>query len=215
MTPIIRLGMTVEGRTEELFVASVLSEHLRQFSIETSPVIIGKARNRQTKGGNVTIERLAADMAGLYWNYSAVTSLVDYYGFKNRKSMPVEKLEKKLMSEIKKKIGKKWNADRVIPYIQMYELEGLLFSEIEMMINSINAPVDDVDKLKASVDCDNPEEINNNFPPSKRIMNHLSMYNKTRHGHVVAKAIGISRICEKCPRFKKWIKDLESLQSTG
>lgn len=215
VTPIMRLGMTVEGRTEELFVASVLSEHLRQFNIETSPVIIGKARNRQTQGGNVTIERLAEDMAGLYWNYGAVTSLVDYYGFKNRESMPVEKLEKRLISEIKKKIGKKWNADRVIPYIQMYEFEGLLFSEIEMMINSINAPKNEVEELKASVNCDNPEEINNNFPPSKRIKSHVSMYNKTRDGHVVAGAIGIGKICEKCPRFKKWIKDLESLQSAG
>lgn len=215
MTPIIRLGMTVEGRTEELFVASVLSEHLRQFNIETSPVIIGKARNRQTQGGNVTIERLAADMADLYWNYNAVTSLVDYYGFKNRRSMPVEKLEKKLISEIKKKIGKRWNADKVIPYIQMHEFEGLLFSEIEMMINSINAPKNEIEELKASLNYDNPEEINNNFPPSKRIKRHVPMYHKTRDGYVVAGAIGIEKICDKCPRFKKWVKKLESLQSTG
>ena len=210
----IRLGMTVEGRTEELFVSSVLSGYLRQFNIETFPVIIGKARNRKTKGGNVTIERLATDMASLYWNYDAVTSLVDYYGFKNKESMPVEKLEKRLISEVKKKTGKKWNADRVIPYIQMYEFEGLLFSEIEMMINSINAPKKEIEELMASVNCDNPEEINNNFPPSKRIKSYVSVYKKTSHGHLVAAAIGIGKICDKCPRFKKWIKDLESLQRT-
>lgn len=209
----IRLGMTVEGRTEELFVRHVLSVYLRQFNVETVPVIIGSARNHRTRGGNVSIERLATDMASLYWNYSAVTSLVDYYGFRNRENTPVDKLERRLFSEIKKKVGRNFDTNRVIPYIQMYEFEGLLFSEIEAMISSINAPKKQIEGLNASVNCDNPEEINNNFPPSKRIKSHVSKYNKTSDGHVVAGSIGIEKICDKCPRFRKWLEKLEALGS--
>ena len=64
----IRLAISVEGRTEEEFVNKVLAGHLRARGVEPKPVLLN---------GNVTIERLASDMARLLWSFDCVTSLVD------------------------------------------------------------------------------------------------------------------------------------------
>ena len=80
----IRLAISVEGRTEEEFVKIVLLDHLRPMDIEIQPVLIGRARNTDKSGGNVTIDRLASEMASLYGSFDAVTSLVDFYGFRDK-----------------------------------------------------------------------------------------------------------------------------------
>ena len=52
----IRLAITVEGRTEEEFVKTVLLGHLRPMAVEIQPILIGRARNADQGGGNVTID---------------------------------------------------------------------------------------------------------------------------------------------------------------
>ncbi len=64
----IRLAVSVEGRTEEEFVKLVLAPHLRMKDVEPQPVLIGK-HGGGDKGGNVTVERLASEMAKLYWSF--------------------------------------------------------------------------------------------------------------------------------------------------
>ena len=59
----IRLAISVEGGTGEEFVKTVLLDHLRQMAIEIQPVLIGRARNADEGGGNVTIDRLTSEMA--------------------------------------------------------------------------------------------------------------------------------------------------------
>ena len=77
----IRLAVSVEGQTEETFVKSVLAPQLRPSGVEPTPILLGNARGSGDGGGNVSIDRLTADMARLYWTHDAVTSLVDFYGF--------------------------------------------------------------------------------------------------------------------------------------
>ena len=74
----IRLAITVEGRTEEEFVKTVLLGHLRPMAVEIQPILIGRARNTDQGGGNVTIDLLASEMTSLYGSFDAVTSLVDF-----------------------------------------------------------------------------------------------------------------------------------------
>ena len=76
-----RLAVSVEGQTEEEFVKQVLAEHLRARRVESTPILLGRARGRPG-GGNVSSDRLVADMAVLYYSFDAVTSLVDFYGFR-------------------------------------------------------------------------------------------------------------------------------------
>ncbi len=47
----IRLAISVEGRTEEEFVNNLLADHLRARGVEPQPILLN---------GNVTIERVAS-----------------------------------------------------------------------------------------------------------------------------------------------------------
>ena len=70
----IRLAISVEGQTEEEFCKEVLTAHLRSRGIEAQPVLIGRARGGGVGGGNVSVGRLASEMAHLYRSFDAVTS---------------------------------------------------------------------------------------------------------------------------------------------
>ena len=119
----------MEGQTEEEFVKSVLADHLQSALVTPTAILIGRARSG-SGGGGVSIERLASEMAGLYPNFGAVTSLVDFYGFRGKGDRTVDELEEHLAQEIQKKVSSGWDQRKVIPYVQKYEFEGLLFSEV-------------------------------------------------------------------------------------
>lgn len=53
----IRLAISVEGRTEEEFVKNVLADHLRESEVVSTPILLGRARGR-ADGGNVSVDRL-------------------------------------------------------------------------------------------------------------------------------------------------------------
>lgn len=83
----IRLAISVEGQTEEGFVKEVLANHLCPLGVYPFAIRIHRARSAcgcNAGGGNVSFEKLVSDMVNLSWNFNAVTSLVDYYGFKDK-----------------------------------------------------------------------------------------------------------------------------------
>ncbi len=75
-----RVAIVVEGDTEEEFVKQVLRPHLEAHGVTT------EAMKPSGQGGNISVDRLAPVMAKLSWNFDAVTSLVDFYGFKGKLS---------------------------------------------------------------------------------------------------------------------------------
>ena len=89
------------------------------------------AGRRGSKGGNVSTPRLADEMAALFHNFDAVSSLVDFYGYRDKGNRSIDELERQLTAKIKDKLGAKWRPDRVLPYVQRFEFEGLLFSNVE------------------------------------------------------------------------------------
>ena len=66
----IRLAVSVEGRTEEEFVKGILADHLREAGVEPTPFLIGRARGKGRPGGGaVSVERLASEEeAGDGWD---------------------------------------------------------------------------------------------------------------------------------------------------
>jgi hypothetical protein len=62
-------------------------------------------------------------------------------------------------------------------------------------------------------DNQNPELINDSSitAPSKRLLKIIKDYSKITHGCLIAQDIGIIKIRAKCPRFNKWIDDLEHI----
>ena len=92
----IRLAIAVEGQTEEEFIKRVLADYLRTKSVEPTPVPLG---------GNISGGRLTHYMARLYLSFSAVTSLVDFYGFKDKGNRTVNELEEYLHEQIGSRIA--------------------------------------------------------------------------------------------------------------
>lgn len=97
----------------------------------------------------------------------------------------------------------------------MYEFEALLFSNpdgFEWVTDGWNEKTQQ--ELHAiAAEFPNPENINDRpeTAPSKRIANIFSKgsYSKVEHGPLIAEAIGIDAIRQKCPLFDDWVSKLE------
>ena len=205
----IRLAILVEGETEEDFVNDVLAPHLREKGIEPIPIL------PRARGGNISVDRLAPAMAALVWNFDYVTSLVDFYGFRDKGDDVPDELERRIERAARGRIRQAWDVSRLFAYVQRNEFEALLFSSVD----SFGAVFDD---LPASVLSDlrairsefsTPEEINDSSltAPSKRIGGLVPGYVKRVHGPDLAAEIGLTVIRGQCPRFNEWLTRLETL----
>ena len=204
----IRLAISVEGQTEEEFVKKVLADHLWLKGVVSQPILLGGS------GGDVTVDRLAADMARLYWSFEFVTSLVDFYGFRGKGSATPDELEKIIDERINSNIQRSWDQSRVFSYVQQHEFEGLLFSDVSAFASLIDVPDGAVDALReVRSQFPTPEDINDDrdTAPSKRIVELIPRYQKVVDGPLLAEGIGLDAIRAECPRFNAWVKRLESL----
>ena len=214
----IRVAISVEGDTEEEFVKKVLAEYLWDNGVNPTPIIIGRARGR-FGGGNVSVDRLAPELSHLLKSFDYVTSLVDFYGFRDKRSMSREELEQHIHEQVDKKIDSSWNQTLVFPYVQMHEFEGLLFSDMdafERAIQVLGVTPETIEKLRnIRRQFQTPEDINDNSEtaPSKRIKKLIPRYNKKVHGPLIAAETGLDVIRAECPLFDEWVTRLESLSN--
>ena len=202
----IRLAISVEGETEEEFVKQVLANYLRPSGVEPIPYLLM---------GNVSVPRLSGEMARLSHHHDAVTSLVDFYGFqgKNHGESAAE-LERRLLTATRRNLPLAPDPLPVIPYVQQYEFEGLLFADAEAFGTLLNLPDGALERLQGIREhFVTPEDINDSFltAPSKRIAEIIPRYNKKVDGPLLAQAVGLDRIRAECPRFDQWMADLEAL----
>ena len=212
-----RLAVTVEGGTEDEFVKRVLAAHLRTTGIEPTPILLGRAR-RQFGGGNVSVERLASEMVELFRSFDAVTSFVDFYGFRRKGRQSAEDLEDALARRLRRALRRRWNPSRVIPYVQRHEFESLLFSNVDAFGHTLGARPSAVRELRAiRAQFSTPEDINDSTEtcPSRRIERCLPLFGKRRDGPLVAENIGLEAIRRECPRFRAWLGRLETMGSAS
>lgn len=102
---------------------------------------------------------------------------------------------------------------RFIPYIQLHEFEGLLFSDISVFPRNFTKEQLDFPQLERAVnDFKTPEEINNSpaTAPSERLKKAISGYDKVTDGAFLALEIGLETIRKKCILFNEWIERLET-----
>lgn len=205
----IRLAIAVEGETEEEFVKAVLAPHLRDRGVEPVPV---KPRGR---GGAISVDRLAPEMARLRGSFDFVTSLVDLYGFRNRApAETAEQLEERIEIAVHASAGQGRDQSRVFAYVQRHEFEGLLFSRVEAFGLVLDGPPDSIEALRSiRAAFSTPEDIDDGVEtaPSKRIASVFTGYRKKLYGPLVAEEIGLAGIREECPRFDAWVQRMESL----
>ena len=200
----IRLAIVVEGRTEGEFVNEVLAEHLRERGVEPTRIFLN---------GNVTMERLASYMSRLFWDFDFITSLVDFYGFRDKRDATVEELEERIHRSVVDRINRSFDESRIYPYVQRHEFEGLLFSDTTAF-RCLDVPEETLSELLGvRRQFATPEDINDNTDtaPSKRLQRLIPAYDKSTGGPVLALEIGLDVIRAECPRFNRWLTRLESL----
>lgn len=201
----VRLAVVVEGETEGDFVDQVLAPYLLECGVYANPTSLG---------GRISVERLAGRIAELFPNFDCVTSLVDFYGFRDKGTRTAEQLEQDIVQGVDGRLQPNWDRRKVIPYVQLHEFEGLLFSEVSAHGSVPGADASDLQELQdIRSQFPSPEDINDNpnTAPSKRISNALGNYNKRVDGPQIAQAIGLPTIRRECPRFNCWLTRLESL----
>ena len=164
--------------------------------------------------GNITINRLAKEMADLFWDRFYVTSLVDFYGFKDKGDRTPCELEHAISAAIDSRIRVSWDKRFIFPYVQSYEFEGLLFSNVESFASILGVDKGCLDELRSiRREFPTPEDINDSTvtAPSKRIKQLIPLYDKPIDGSLLAMETGLERIRAECPRFNQWVTRLESL----
>ena len=176
----VRIGISVEGLTEERFVKTVLCLYLADMQIYITAV---------SMDGVVNIDKVRNEVKKIAFSFDYVTTLYDFYGFSRKEEgVTKESLQRRLVDAMHETIR-----ERFIPYVQMYEFEGLLFSSPEVIAIALNQ--EQLNEWAAEILNEfnhNPESINNSVEtaPSKRL-EYNPTYRKSTHGPDIAKEIGL------------------------
>ena len=188
----VQITVICEGKTELNFVKYVLNAFFINQKIHFLPIDMM---------GKVSTDRIIAYAKRA--KTKIVTTLVDYYGYKNPDKLAREELLDRLKSSVDNSF--------FIPYVQMHEIEALWFSDIDKIVEKMNADKNQKKSLELIIQkYPNPETINNsiNTAPSKRLEKIFIGYDKPRDGINIAKEINLDTIRAKCPIFNGWIDTL-------
>ena len=225
-----RILVHVEGQTEETFVNEVLTPHFWPLGHSISARLIGNARQRSRRGGirgwDATSTDIVNHLSGDPTVYA--TTMVDYYGLPQSgvKAWPgraaanaipfsqkAAAVQKALVADIVARMGRAFNPARFIPYVMMYEFEGLLFSDCVRFATGIGQTALAARFQAIRDGFASPEEINDSpeTAPSKRVEALVPGYEKPLLGNLAALEIGLEPIRRKCPFFRAWLDALEKL----
>lgn len=220
----IVVNVLCEGPTEENFVKKVLAGYFRSADVVVKARQVTTNRKLKITGGMTSYAKMKNDLE--LWIkensrdtfcFHLYTSMFDYYqlptdfpGFPpegNGSLSKVHYLEQKLALDL--------NIASFLPYIQLHEFEALVFAGLGFLKIDYPGQERAIKKLEQELQqCKGqPEEVNNgpDTAPSKRLINALGKYNKTKTGPMVAAMVGINELKTQCPHFKEWIDKLEQM----
>ena len=215
-----RIIIICEGQTEQEFCNTLLQRYFSTYGITLQVPLIKK-----TMGGIANWNVLKREIETYLRREKdvLVTTLIDYYGIKNShdfplwaekqaiadKSQRLDELEAAMLADVDANLR-----PRFVPYLQLHEFEGLLFSDKQAFYTTFNedelAGEDELEQTFA--DFNNPEMINDGVEtsPSHRLERIISGYEKVVYGCCLAEAIGLEKMRQKSPRFDNWLKRLET-----
>lgn len=223
MSNYIEVIAIVEGKTEQIFIESILAPYLGHRNIGMSATQVSKPGQ---KGGDVRFSKVKRDISGHLKQRpdTYVTTLVDYYGTKEWPGL--ERLTSNhapadianiLNTEAKQEMSLALQSSidvekRFIPYIAVHEFESLLFSDASVLADELGIDQQQVDAILE--ECGPPEFINNSeqTAPSKRLISLYPRFKKTTTGIAIAERIGIEPMRNACPLFNAWLETFEKLQ---
>ncbi|MDD1628333.1 MAG: DUF4276 family protein [Methylococcaceae bacterium] len=223
----IRGYVICEGQTEETFIRDVIAPVLAHQQIYLTARLIPTSKSN--KGGALTYDRVRRFVIkSLKEENVFITTFFDLYALDN--NFP-DFSESQKQSDIYKKVTCLEQAfkddvvkenlsfkTRFLPYIQPYEFEGLLFSDIAKLTEIETTWARSTNDLQAIRDCaETPEHINDGYEtkPSARLKKllHNPSYRKTYHGPLIIKEIGIDKLLAECRHFSKWYSQLIELKN--
>jgi hypothetical protein len=222
---VTRVRVIVEGRTEQSFIDEVLAPRLLDAGIYLASTILGVPGH---KGGRTNYARVRKDvLQQLKEDHTAYCStMLDFYGLGNgfpgtplpSNLSSVDKvihLERAMKDDIMAEVPDLRPDVRFIPYLQLHEYEGLLFSDPEVFAKSISHSHLTSQFLTIRQSFPTPEDIDDSpdAAPSKRVLGLYPSYNKLLDGTRAASAVGVEAMRRECPHFRDWVESLEQLGS--
>lgn len=227
----------VEGHTENAVLKKLVAPYLGTCGIDIHfPIVLikhGRGGVRFLTAPQLfdQMQRFLQDKRNPY-----VTTFFDYYGLptgashgwkfiaelksevQHRGTATIaQMIEMAILENAKENIDLPNVERRILPYVQLHELEALFFSEPEKMALTFGslALTDRFGKIVE--ECGACEMINDSpdSAPSKRIEAFFPPYKKGRstlaHGPRIADRLDLAIVREKCPRFDHWVSNLEKL----
>lgn len=222
----VRLRLFAEGVTEQTFANNMLKRHLANFGVYMEkPVLIAHARKKGKvhRGGGRKFMPMQNDIYRFLRQESDqnvfFTTMIDLYalhkdfpGFERAENLRfdpykrVQALEKSWLDETGDK--------RFIPFIQLHEFEGYLFSDVSQFASFFDNADSRISALrKIAGKFQSPELIDEgqHTAPSKQILSQFPDYSKVTTGPQMAERIGLETIRSNCPHFNAWVEKLENL----
>lgn len=219
----LRLYITVEGQAEKAFADLALTPHLANHNIEVKPRVVLTNRKLGKRGGILDFAKIEADLKRLMRQdghpEARFTTMLDLYalphGFPGWNQAQMKNLPLERVTTLEEALKQYFADDRFHPYIQLHEFEALLYCDLGELQRRLSGSASGIAALQREVSHLRPEDINEgaSTAPSKRIINHLPVYerSKVRVGAQAAAAIGLSNLRSKCPHFDQWLSKLEQL----
>ena len=227
----VRLYFYVEGQTEQEYVRRVLMPHLAGFGVRVMGAVLAASRRRHgrvSRGGGRRYQPMRNDLGRLLWQDERAdarfTTMFDLYAlYDGFPSWDEAEKQRHIPRERVLTLEKAFAADvgdaRFIPHIQLYEFETILLCEpghLALVYENADAGIA---ALRAAVDeATLPELVNDGeaTAPSKRIIAQFPRYDrqKTTVGAELAECVGIEATRRLCAHFDRWLKTLESLESS-
>lgn len=214
-----RLYIVAEGQTEETFIETLLRPLLADNGVALMGTIVMCGDIRYGRLKSLIVKLLKEDSKAF------CTTFIDYYGRGN--AFPGEdnigkfdtivekktKLETAFYADVEQALGPRFEATRFIPYVQMYEFEGLLFSDPEGLAEGLYKPELTLQLKAIRAQFTTPEDINDDrtTAPSKRVLALFPGYDKLVGGTLAALTIGLGQIRASCPLFDNWVVRLTQL----
>ena len=212
-----RVKVVVEGETEASFVQNVLAEALWPRQVYLTPIILG-GRTNYARVRKDVLAQLKQDQAAY------CSTMLDFYGLgRGFPGMPLSpnlssldkviRIEQAVQADIVAQAPHLRPDVRFLPYLQLHEYEGLLFSDPKAFASGIGQPhlAPQFERIRSGFAT--PEDINDDphTAPSKRVLGAYPPYRKVVDGTLAAQTVSIDRMRQECPHFREWVERLEAL----
>jgi hypothetical protein len=219
----MRVKLVVEGQTEESFVNNILAPILWPRQVYLIPVLLGAPGHQ---GGNTSYARVKKDvLLQLKQDRTACCStMLDFYrlgrGFPGTPAPPnlpnlekVARIEEAVRADILNQAPDLRPDIRFLPYLQLHEYEGLLFSDPAAFALGIGQHHLAQRFAAIRAQFGTPEDIDDgpDTAPSKQVLAAYPAYHKVPDGTLAAQAVGVESMRRECPHFRQWLEQLESL----